>query len=514
MSSSTLASTSRVLNSSLMQRVMSAEEAAALIQHGHQIGMSGFTGSGYPKAVPLELARRIADAHFRGDKFQVSIFTGASTGPELDGALAMAGGIHLRLPYQSDPETRKRINAGEMEYMDIHLSHVAQFVEYGFLGKLDLALIEVTAVLEDGRIVPSSSLGNNKTWIDQAERVILEVNSWQPPELEGMHDIYYGLQSPPNRGPIPLTHTGQRIGTRYLKVPLEKIAAVVLTDSPDRNSPFKAPDENSRRIAGHILEFLATEVKKGRMPSTLLPLQSGVGNIANAVLFGLEEGPFEGLTSYTEVIQDGMIRLLKSGKLTAASATAFSLSPEMLTEVNADMASFQKSIVLRPQEISNHPEIIRRLGVIAMNGMIEADIYGHVNSTHVMGSKIQNGIGGSGDFARNGYLSIFMAPSTAQKGSISTLVPMVSHVDHTEHDVSVIVTEQGLADLRGLSPKQRARLIIEKCAAPEFKSALLDYLNRAERLSYGKHTPHLLGEALGWHNRYLRTGSMRQRSED
>jgi succinyl-CoA:acetate CoA-transferase len=514
MSSSATASTSRVLNSKLVDRIMSAEEAAALIQNGHQIGMSGFTGSGYPKAVPLELAGRISNANLKGQKFQVSIFTGASTGPELDGALAMAGGIHLRLPYQSDPETRKRINAGEMEYMDIHLSHVAQFVEYGFLGKLDVALIEVTAVLEDGRLVPSSSIGNNKTWIEQAERVIIEVNAWQPMALEGMHDIYYGLQAPPNRGPIPLTYTGQRIGTPYLEVAPEKVAAIVLTDSPDRNSAFKAPDENSRRIAGHILEFLAWEVKKGRVPSHLLPLQSGVGNIANAVLFGLEEGPFEGLTSYTEVIQDGMIRLLNSGKLTAASATAFSLSPAMLNEVNADMATYRSKIVLRPQEISNHPEIIRRLGVIAMNGMIEADIYGNVNSTHIMGSRIQNGIGGSGDFARNGYLSIFMAPSTAQKGSISTIVPMVSHVDHTEHDVSVVVTEHGLADLRGLSPRQRANLIIEKCAAPDYKPLLADYLNRAERLSYGRHTPHLLGESLGWHNRYLRCGQMKPHSED
>jgi succinyl-CoA:acetate CoA-transferase len=169
----------------------------------------------------------------------------------------------------------------------------------------------------------------------------------------------------------------------------------------------------------------------------------------------LEEGPFEGLTSYTEVIQDGMIRLLKSGKVTSASATAFSLSPAMLDEVNADMATYREKIVLRPQEISNNPGIIRRLGVIAMNGMIEADIYGNVNSTHVMGARIQNGIGGSGDFARNGYLSIFMAPSSAKKGTISTIVPMVSHVDHTEHDVQVLVTEQGLADLRGLSPRQR-----------------------------------------------------------
>ncbi len=505
--------TTRVLNSASAKKIMSAEEAAALIKSGDQMGMSGFTGSGYPKVVPIELAHRIADAHFRGQKFQVSVFTGASTGPELDGALAMAGGIHLRLPYQSDPETRKRINAGEMDYMDIHLSHVAQFVEYGFLGKLNVALIEVTAVLEDGRLVPSSSIGNNKTWIDQAERVILEVNSWQPAALEGMHDIYYGLQPPPNRGPIPLVRPGQRIGSPYLEVPVEKVVAIVLTDSPDRNSAFKAPDQASKLIAGHILEFLSWEVQKGRMPANLLPLQSGVGNIANAVLFGLEEGPFEGLTSYTEVIQDGMIRLLKSGKVTSASATAFSLSPEMLTEVNADMANYRERIVLRPQEISNHPEIIRRLGVIAMNGMIEADIYGNVNSTHVMGSRIQNGIGGSGDFARNGYLSIFMAPSTAQKGTISTIVPMVSHVDHTEHDVQVIVTEHGLADLRGLSPRQRAQLIIEKCSSPDYKPLLLDYFNRAERLSYGKHTPHLLGESLGWHNRYLRCGKMKAQEE-
>src|SRR5208283_6125920 len=132
--------------------------------------------------------------------------------------------------------------------------------------------------------------------------------------------------------------------------------------APDRNSPFKPPDAASKRIAGHILEFLAWEVKKGRMPDTLLPLQSGVGNIANAVLCGLEEGPFEGLTSYTEVIQDGMVRLLKSGKLTSASATAFSLSPEMMDEVNANMDKYRDRIVLRPQEISNHPEIIRRMG--------------------------------------------------------------------------------------------------------------------------------------------------------
>ena len=487
---------------------MSGEDAAALIQPGWQIGMSGFTGSGYPKAVPMALARRITDAHLRGQKFKVNIFTGASTGPELDGALAMVGGMQMRLPYQSDPITRKLINAGEMHYTDMHLSHVAQFVEYGFLGKLDLAVIEVTAVLEDGRVIPSSSVGNNQTWIECADKVILEVNSSQPMELEGMHDLYYGLGLPPHRDPIPLTQPNQRIGVAYLNIPPEKVIAIVHTNTPDRPTSFKAPDENSRKIAGNILDFLAWEVKKGRLPESLLPLQSGVGNIANAVLYGLEEGPFEGLTAYTEVIQDGLISLMKSGKMLSASATAFSLSPEGAASLMPEIGQYRERIVLRSQEISNHPGIIRRLGVIAMNGMIEADIYGNVNSTHVMGSSIMNGIGGSGDFARNGFMSIFMAPSTAQNGTISTIVPMASHVDHTEHDVSVVVTEQGLADLRGLSPRQRAKLIIETCSHPDYRPELRDYFNRAEKLSYGKHTPHLLTESLSWHSRNLRCGHM------
>ena len=496
----------------LAQRVMSGEEAAALIQPGAQIGMSGFTGSGYPKAVPMALARRITDAHLRGQKFKVNVFTGASTGPELDGALAMVGGMQLRLPYQSDPITRKLINAGEMQYTDMHLSQVGQIVEYGFMGKLDLALIEVTAVLEDGRVIPSTSVGNNLAWIECAEKVILEVNSAQPMALEGMHDLY-SLGKPPHRDPIPLTSVCMRIGEPYLKIPMEKVIAVVRTDTPDRSSEFKPPDENSKRIAAHIMEFLGLEVKKGRLPASLLPLQSGVGNIANAVLYGLEEGPFDGLTAYTEVIQDGLVKLLRSGKMTCASATAFSLSPEGTADFIPKIGEFRDRIVLRPQEISNHPGIIRRLGVIAMNAMIEADIYGNVNSTHIMGSSIMNGIGGSGDFARNGFLSIFMAPSTAQKGTISTIVPMVSHVDHTEHDVSVVVTEQGLADLRGLSPTQRAKLVIEKCSHPDYRGELLDYYNRAYRLATGKHTPHLLTESLSWHSRYLRTGHMLRQAE-
>ena len=500
---------SRLRCRALDDKVMSAKEAAAFITAGSNVGMSGFTGAGYPKAVPAALVDRMTEAKVRGERFAVSVWTGASTAPELDGALAEVEGVDLRMPYQSDPVSRAKINAGLMDYMDIHLSHVAQMVWEGFFGHMDVAVIEVSGITEDGELIPSSSVGNNKTWIDQADKVILEVNSAQPSELEGMHDIYYGTALPPNRKPLMITDPSDRIGVPYLHCPPEKIIAIVETNSPDRNSPFKAPDADSKQIAGHIMDFLAQEVKMGRLPETLLPLQSGVGNIANAVLMGLDEGPFRPLTAYTEVIQDGMLQMLKSGTLSMASATAFSLSDAAMADLCENIDDYKDRIILRPQEISNHPEVIRRLGCLSMNGMIEADLYGNVNSTHLMGSSIVNGIGGSGDFARNAFISFFVTPSVAKGGAISCIVPMVSHVDHTEHDTHIIVTEQGLADLRGLPPRRRAQVMIDKCAHPNYRAALQDYLDRAKASSSGKHTPHLIEESLSWHARYLQDGTMR-----
>ena len=499
---------SRIQHPALRDRIMSAEDAASLITNGTTIGMSGFTGSGYPKSVPLALAARIEAEHAAGNPFKVKIWSGASTGPELDGALAKADGIEFRLPYNSDPIAREKINAGEMNYFDLHLSQVAPMAWQGFLGKLDTAVVEVSGIAEDGALIPSSSIGNNKTWLDQAETIILEVNRWQSEALNGMHDIYYGTALPPNRKPIPLVRPDDRIGEKYFRVNPDKIAAIVETEAPDRNLPFAEPDDVATAIATHLLDFFAHEVKVGRLPASLLPLQSGVGNVTNAVLTGLMDAPYGDMTAYTEVIQDGMLDLLEAGKLRMASATAFSLSPEAALRFNRDARKFHDKLILRPQEISNHPELVRRLGCIAMNGMIEADIFGNVNSTHIMGSRIQNGIGGSGDFARNAYVSIFMTPSTAKQGKISAIVPKVSHVDHINQDVQVIVTEQGLADLRGLSPNQRADVIIENCVHPSYRDAIRDYYRRARQTSFGKHAPTLLNEALSWHQRYVETGTM------
>ena len=499
----------RVRNADFLSRRMSAAQAAQLIEHGATLGLSGFTGAGYPKALPQAIAERARAEHAAGRPFQVNVWTGASTAPEVDGALAQAGAMAQRLPFNSDASTRQQINAGTIDYIDMHLSHVAQQAWFGFLGKLDVAIVEVAGITPDGRLIPSTAVGNNKTWLEVADKVILEVNTRLPEGIEGMHDIYYGTALPPRRVPISLTHADNRIGEPYLQVDLNKVVAVVETHSLDRDNVFAVPDANSERIAQYIIDFLVHEMKQGRLPQHMLPIQSGVGNVANAVLAGLLHGPFENLLGFTEVLQDGMLDLLRAGKMKRASATAISLSRGAYEDFEKNIDFYRERIILRPQEISNHPELVRRLGIIAMNSMIEADIYGNVNSTHLMGSSMMNGIGGSGDFARNGYLSFFVTPSVAKDGKISCIVPMCSHVDHTEHDTQIIVTEQGLADLRGLSPRQRAQAIIDHCAHPDYRPMLQDYFDRA-RQQGAQHTPHLLGEALSWHQRCLDTGDMRK----
>jgi succinyl-CoA:acetate CoA-transferase len=500
---------SRITCPILSTKVVTAQQAVTHIRSGDRVGMSGFTGAGYPKKVPGALAERAKKSHGREEDFGIDLWTGASTAPELDGVLAEAGVLRKRLPFQSDPSLRRAINSGQTEYVDTHLSHSAQQAWFGFYGPLNVAVVEVSAILPNGLLVPSSSVGNSKTWLDLADVVILEVNKWHPRAYEGFHDVYYGTRLPPARRPLQLLDPLQRIGDPYLRVDPHKVVAVVETNAPDRNLPFKDTDDGSRAMADHVVDFLRHEVSHNRLPENLLPLQSGVGNVANAVMKNLTHSEFEGLTAYTEVIQDGMLDLIDAGKLSAVSATSFSLSAERAAAFNQHIESYKGRILLRSQEISNHPEIIRRLGIIAINGMVEADIYGNVNSTHVMGSSIINGIGGSGDYARNAFLNFFVSPSTAKHGVISAIVPFVSHVDHTEHDTHVLVTEQGVADLRGLSPTARARKVIHSCAHPSYRDRLQDYFDRAMAAHpHGQHTPHLLREALSWHEHFQEHGEM------
>ena len=490
----------RIRRPSLMGKVMSASEAAALFEDGMSVGMSGFTRAGDAKALPLALVERARRA-----PLNLTLLTGASLGNDSDGLMANAGVVARRMPFQSDAALRRKINTGEVMFIDQHLSETAEQLRSGDLKPIDVAVIEAVAITADGGIIPTMSVGNSVGFAQQARHIIVEINLNAPLSLEGLHDIYVPEQRP-HRGAIPLLTPWQRIGATAIKVDPERIAAIVITDSPDSPSNALPGDAETAAIARHVIAFLEGEVRAGRMGPELLPLQAGIGTIANAVLHGLLESPFRDMTMYSEVLQDSAIELLDSGHLAMASASSITLSVAVHERFIRDIERYRERIVLRPQEISNHPELVRRLGVIALNTALEFDIYGNVNSTHVGGTHMMNGIGGSGDFARNGQISIFVSKSVAKDGAISSVVPFAAHVDHTEHDVDVLVTEWGLADLRGLAPRERAPLIIERCAHPDYRPQLRAYFEAA--LAGGGQTPHLLEEALSWHLRYRRDGSM------
>ncbi len=493
----------RIFCEELKAKVVSADDAAKLLKDGMTVAVSGFTLSSYPKAVPVALAKRVQN----GEKIKLSLYSGASTGDELDGIWADNGILDHRMPYQTNRKVRAATNRGELHFSDIHLGVFPQNLMYGFYKKPDIAIVEAVGITEDGGIIPANSVGIMPQAITLADQVIVEINAENSMDYYGLHDVLM-LPNPPHRGVIPITSVRDRIGKPYIDCPKEKIKAIVFTNQPDGHRKAIPITDTYTKMADHLMDFFDYEVKKGRLPENLLPIQSGVGTVSNAVLEGMRNSDFENLEFFTEVIQESVLNLIDDGKVAYASGTSVSPTPTGMIRFQRNVEHYKKYIVLRPQEISNHVELVRRLGVIAINTPLEVDIYGNVNSTHQFGSAIMNGIGGSGDFAHNGYHSIFMTPSTAKDGAISSVVPMVSHVDHNEHDTTVFVTEYGYADLRGLSPRERAAAIIEHCAHPDYKEMLKDYFNRACKVSKLQ-TPHLLNEALSWHQRFLDEGSMK-----
>lgn len=495
----------RIRRPELLDRIVSPETAAALITDGMMVGMSGFTRAGDAKAVPLAMAQR-AKTH----PFRISLITGASLGHDVDRVLTEAGILARRMPFQADPTLRAAINRGEVMFIDQHLSETVEHLRSNQLGPLDYAIVEAAAITESGAIVPTTSVGNSASFAVLAKKVIIEINLSQPLELEGLHDIYFPSKRPA-RSPIPIVSCDSRIGFPYVTIDPDKIAAIVVTHTEDSASTVEAPDAHTAAIASRLIAFLQQEVDLGRLDMTLQPLQAGIGSIANSVLAGLADGPFHHLKMYSEVLQDSTFDLFDAGKLVFASGSSITLSPACAARVFPHLDKYRDRLVLRPQEMSNHPEVVRRLGIIAINTALEFDLYGNVNSTHVNGTHMMNGIGGSGDFARNAYLSIFVTKSLAKGGAISSVVPMVSHVDHTEHDVDILVTECGLADLRELAPRERAEVIIANCVHPMYRDQLDDYFRRA--VARGGHTPHLLEEALQWHSRRMATGSMLQQAQ-
>jgi succinate CoA transferase len=485
-------------------RKITADEAASFVKDNDNVGFSGFTPSGCPKSVPKAIANRAEEEHKKGNPFSIGIYTGASTGDNIDGALARAKAVKFRTAYQSNKDMRALLNSNGAHYFDLHLSELPQSIRYGFLGKVNVAVIEATDVSDDGVIIPTEAVGISPTISRLADTIIVELNHFHPKELKGMHDIYEPAD-PPLRREIPIYKPSDRIGTPYLKVDPKKIVGIVETNIKSDVNPFAPLDDVTMAIGENVSNFLVSEIKAGRIPASFLPVQSGVGNVANAVLGAMGANKeIPAFSIYTEVIQDAVIKLMNEGRVNFASGCSLTVCHDVLNDVYSRLGFFKDKILLRPQEITNSPEIVRRMGVITINTALEADIFGNINSTHVLGTKMMNGLGGSGDFTRAAFLSVFVTPSTAKEGKISAFVPMVSHLDHNEHSVKIIITEHGVADLRCKSPIQRARTIIDNCVDPSYRPLLNDYLN----MGIVGQTPQNLNCCFSFHQEFSKSGDM------
>jgi acetyl-CoA hydrolase len=510
----------RIRRPSMLNKLCNPEDLLHHFPNGSYIGWSGFTGVGYPKKIPTAMADHVEKNNLQG-QLKYSLFVGASSGAETENRWAALDMINRRSPHQVGKNIAKGINEGRINFFDKHLSMFPSDLVYGYYtkdrpnGKLDVVVVEATDIKEDGSIVPGASVGATPELLQMANKIIIEVNT-SLPSFEGLHDITF-TDLPPNRKPYLIMNVEDRVGTTSIPIDPEKVVGIVESDYQDATLPNTDADESSFRIANHLIEFFEHEVSRGRLPQSLLPLQSGIGNVANAIIGGLDKSNFKNLKVWTEVIQDTFLDLFDSGRLDFATATSIRFSPEGFKRFYDNWDFYHNKVLLRSQAVSNAPEIIRRLGVIGMNTPVEVDIYAHANSTNVMGSRMLNGLGGSADFLRSAKYSIMHTPSTRPSKTdphgVSCIVPMCTHVDQTEHDLDVVVTENGLADVRGLSPRERARVIIDKCAHPVYQPILSSYLDKAEfeclRKGMG-HQPHLLFNSFDMHKALVEEGSMQK----
>jgi acetyl-CoA hydrolase len=491
--------TDRVECKELLDKLMPVEEAVRIVQDRCKIAISGFTKTGEPKIFLPALARHLAQY---APKTKIGLFSGASLSENVENPIASFVG--KRGPYMSSTVARKMINAGEMDFTDVHLSAFARNLVYGFYGDIDLAVVEVSRIRPDGSVILSASVGISPEALSVAKKIILEVNT-SIPDYTGFHDIALPSVHPRSNWPIPLVNVGDRVGVPFVEFDKSKVVGIIESDQPDYPISFKPTTEMETKIAQNVIEFLRYCHKTFKWGDRLPPIQSGVGNVANAIVGELYNSPFQRIRFWTEVFQDGMMRYVEDDdKFESASATAFSFSEEGRQEFTRLFKQCRDKVVLRPMWLSNNAELITRLFVIAMNTPIEVDIYGHVNSTHVDGSRVINGLGGSGDFFRHAYLSIVHTPSVRRLKdgrTVSCVMPYVRHVDHTEHDINCVVTEQGFAlntEIR--SARRRAEDIIAKCAHPHFQPLLRNYL----RLSGGGDEPRTTNMDLlqGWWKDY------------
>jgi len=479
----------------LRECITDAAEAVRAIGKGMTVAMSGYAMAGFPKAIPDELVRRKE----KEQDLSLVLLTGSNV-PYLDEKLASAGIINRRIPMCASKTLAAQINAGKVHYTEQQMGKMPRLLRSGVLGDIDVLVVEAAGITKEGYLIPTSSVGMVPRFAKLAKTIIVEMNSCNADSFIGMHDIYMP-EDPPDTRPIPLTRTAQRIGTPYISVDINKIKYIIHTNEPEQFGNLYQESEVNKRTVMNLFNFLELTFGK-KLP----PIQTGFGGIASCITNGLQGAVFENLEFFCGGADESMIDLLFSGKAAAVSAGGIAAGKKAIRKMR-EIPQCSERMVIRNGDIANSSEIISRLGVVSINTGIEVDIYGNVNCSHIAGSRVVNGIGGGADFAQNAGLSIIAVTSTGKNGTISNVVPMVSHQDICEHDVDILVTENGVADLRGLDDAERAQAVIQCCASRIYRDQLADHLKKAQRISGGHH-PQLPTEAFDWYRQLKETGSM------
>lgn len=478
-----------------------AEVAAAHIQDGMIVAMSGYAMAGYPKALVEALVRR----REKGEQLTFQLITGANT-PWLDERLGGARMITRRVPMCASRHLASQANEGSMHYVEQQMHRMPQLIRSGRLGRIDVAVVEAWGFTPDGELIPTTSVGMTHHLMEAADSIIIEINLAQPDILVGLHDIHVP-EPPPDTQPIPLVRADQRIGRNSIPIDVNKVRYIVVSDVPEHIPMLSEITPQATSIADRLMRFLSQEQDRG-WQGQLPPVQTGFGTIADAIANAFRDSPFEGIQFFCGGVTEPVMELLASGKAATVSTGGIGMS-DRVEEILRTTPDLADRLIIRNGDITNNAEVIARLGIVALNTGIEIDIYGNVNASHIAGSRVVNGIGGGANFAQNAGLSVVLIPATAKSGAISQVVPMVSHLDIGEHDVDIIITEHGVADLRGLDDNERADAIIETCAAPEYREALRAYLQDARSLCGGHH-PQLPERAFAWYRRLKESGSMQE----
>ncbi|MCS7137817.1 MAG: hypothetical protein NZ941_05545 [Candidatus Caldarchaeum sp.] len=484
----------RIKNRELMDRVMDASTVVRIFfTDGMSVAFSGMAGTAVPKEIPKYLAEFSKE---RRDKLKLkSLVVSGTTTNSFEEQMTNVD-VKSRFLIAGGGVMKERINRGAVDFFDFWLSEYSRVIRDRIIpeGGLDIAVIEATHIDEKGHIIPSLSLDNIPAIVDAAKKIIVEINTSKP-VLNGVHDVYV----PEPHSPIPIRNVSDRVGTPYLKVPESKIAAIVISEAEEEYAAaYQAPTKLDVAIARNVIDFLE---KSGVMKKKMV-IQAGVGPLASTLI---EELPLKDVSVWTEVapVKWALAVPEKINALSTACLYTLKGEEKLRDEFYETFRERAKNIVIRPYEVTNSLEIISRLQLVCIQQALEVDLYGNVNVSHLNG-KIHNGVGGSGDFTRAAYLTAVALTSTASDGRFSRIVPFTLHTDVTEHDVDVVVTEHGWVDLRGLPPRRRAKLIIEKCAHPDFREELQEYLRAAEKLE--GHSPVDLAAYMDFQKQVLKTG--------